>query len=245
MAGGVVVSGVPAQLESIFSGVQERFVAELKGGRAAFGHPGTKGEVSEKEWIQLLNTHLPERYQVDKAFVIDCEGNISEQIDIVVYDRHFTPVLYFQNNERLIPAESIYAVFEVKQDLSTEHVAYASQKVGSVRGLKRTSAPIYHAGGTYPARGLPRILGGLLTYESSFSPPISVAAVNAVQATAHAGQLDLVCVANKAVIDWDGAKLTTYERHPIASFYMLLINRLQKLGSVPAIDYDKYLKHLM
>lgn len=115
-----------------------------------FGHPGAKGNVSEGEWVALLQKHLPERYRVDNAFVIDSEGHISQQIDVVVYDRHFTPELYLQQGERLIPAESVYAVYEGKPNLSAEHVAYAREKVTSVRGLTRTSAPIYHAGGTFP-----------------------------------------------------------------------------------------------
>lgn len=228
----------------MFSGVQQRFVSELQGGRGVFGHPGTKGNVSEREWIELLNTHLPERYQVDNAFVIDSEGHISEQIDVVVYDRHFTPVLYLQQGERLIPAEGVYAVFEVKQNLTSEHIAYASQKIASVRALKRTSAPIYHAGGTFPARALPRIVGGLLTYESNFTPAFSTTATNAIQATLGDGQLNLVCVAEEAVVAWDGNNIMTYTNYPIAAVYMLLIDLLQKVGSVPAIEYDAYLKHL-
>lgn len=239
-----MVNTPPPNLQGIFSGVQEQFVAALQGGRGAFGHPGIKGEVSEQEWIKLLSTHLPERYQVDKALVIDSDGNISQQIDLVIYDRHFTPVLYQQNGARLIPAESIYAVFEVKQDLSSEHVAYASDKIASVRTLKRTSAPIHHAGGTYPPRALPRILGGLLTYESSFSPALSLAATNAIKASTGQGTIDLLCVADTAALEWDGTTLAIYERYPIATFYLLLVHMLQKVGSVPAIDYGDYLRHL-
>lgn len=238
------MSSMPPHLEHIFAGVQARFVTELQWGRGVFGHPGTKGEVSEREWITLLNTHLPQRYQVDHAFVVDSDGGISEQIDVVIYDRHFTPALYLQNGARLIPAESIYAVFEVKQNLSSEHVAYASQKITSVRTLRRTSAPIYHLGVQQPPRALPRILGGLLTYESSFSESFSPAAQSAIRSTTGDGALDLICVADAGAIEWDATKLTLYEKYPIAAFYLLLVHKLQKLGSVPAIDYDDYLRHL-
>lgn len=43
----------------------------------------------------MLSTYLSKRYCADKAFVIDSIGNISDEIDIVIYDRqlavHSTP----------------------------------------------------------------------------------------------------------------------------------------------------------
>ena len=240
-----MVSQPPQQLHQIFSSIQARFVSDLQGGRGVFGHPGTKGDVSEREWVELLSTHLPQRYKADKAFVVDSDGNASDQMDVVIYDRHFTPLLYLQNNEQIIPAESVYAAFEVKQTLSKEHISYASDKIASVRRLKRTSAPIYYAGGQYPPRPLPPILGGLLTYESSFTPSISAAAEDAIQATAGDGLLELYCVSDTAAVIWNGTKITTHTQYPFASFYMTLVDMLQKLGSVPAIDYNEYLKHLL
>lgn len=51
-------------------------------------------------------------------------------------------------------------------------VAYSQEKVASVRRLQRTSLPIPHAGGTYPPKPLIPILGGLLTFESNWSPAL-------------------------------------------------------------------------
>lgn len=44
-----------------------------------------------------------------------------------------------------IPAESVYAVFEVKQDVEG-HIEYAAKKVESVRKLKRTSISMVASG---------------------------------------------------------------------------------------------------
>ena len=102
-----------------------------------------------------MNDHLPHRYQADRAFVIDSHGECSEQIDVVIYDRQYSPFLYNQANQRYIPAESVYAVLEVKQDLSREHRLYAGGKAASVRRLHRTSAPIPYAEGILQAAPLP------------------------------------------------------------------------------------------
>jgi hypothetical protein len=77
----------------------------------------------------MLNNYLPERYFVDNAFVLDCEGKLSDQIDVVIYDRQYSPFLFNQNFVKYIPAESVYAVFEVRQEIDLGNLKYAGGKV--------------------------------------------------------------------------------------------------------------------
>ena len=121
-------------------------ITKLSTNRMSIIHPGAKGDVSELNWIQWLKDYLPKRYCVDKAFIIDCENNISDQIDVVIYDQQYSPFVFNQDSVIYIPAESVYAVFEVKKELNKEYIEYAEKKAGSVRSLHRTSAPIPHAG---------------------------------------------------------------------------------------------------
>ena len=186
-----MTSTMPDRLSEILDGLQARLEGELRGNRAAVTHPGARGEASEEDWLRVLKDHLPQRYQADRAFVIDSTGACSEQIDIVIYDRQYSPFLYNQANQRYVPAESVYAVLEVKQDLSREHVLYAGEKARSVRRLRRTSAPIPHAGGAYDPRPLPRIVAGLVSYHSSWSPPFGDAFRAALGELGPEGQLDV------------------------------------------------------
>lgn len=117
-------------------------------------HPGTKGDASESVWLELLTAYLPQRYQAAKAHVVDSRGVFSDQIDVVVFDRQYSPFIFKYQEETIIPAESVYAVFEAKQSINASQVSYAHKKVASVRRLHRTSLPIPHAGGTYPAKPL-------------------------------------------------------------------------------------------
>lgn len=106
------------------------------------------------------------------AHVVDSDGNFSQQIDVVIFDRQYSPFIFTYENETIIPAESVYAVFEAKQTADAGLVAYAQEKVASVRRLRRTSLPIPYAKGVYPAKPLIPILGGLLTSKSEWSPPL-------------------------------------------------------------------------
>ena len=146
--------------------------SHLETSRKVISHPGTKGEASELNWCNMLGKYLPARYRVSKAFVLDSEGQLSEQIDIAIYDRQYSPFLFNEDGALYVPAESIYAVFEVKQELNRSHVKYAGEKAASVRRLVRTTAPITHAGGVFEAKNPNPIIAGILCLESSWNPPL-------------------------------------------------------------------------
>jgi hypothetical protein len=84
----------PVDLKQLFASTQQRLAAQLRAAREHIGHPGDKGTVSEVEWVELLSGFLPERYRVAKATVIDSKGSTSESIDIVVFDRQYSPMVF-------------------------------------------------------------------------------------------------------------------------------------------------------
>jgi hypothetical protein len=235
------------RLTEILDGLQARLEGGLRGNRAAVTHPGARGEASEEDWLRILNDHLPRRYQADRAFVIDSRGECSEQIDIVIYDRQYSPFLYNQANQRYVPAESVYAVFEVKQDLSREHVLYAGQKAASVRRLRRTSSAVPHVEGVAKPRPLPRIVAGIVAYQSSWTPPFGDSFQNALRELKAEQQLDLGCALMHGIFEAQypapGEVALTVVEGPrsLVQFLMRLLKQLQALATAPAIDYEAYL----
>lgn len=161
-------------LKYLFRGLQEQMKCSLAINREFIPHSGSKGDALENTWIEWLRNYLPSRYSVDKAFVIDSNGQLSEQIDIVIYDCWFTPFVFSQNGMKYIPAEGVYAVFEVKPDIKgsvkkMSYIEYASKKIESVRKLKRTSTSMINSGHTVPARPLTKIIGGILCSTNSYT----------------------------------------------------------------------------
>lgn len=126
-------------LRQAYAGLQAQLTAGLHSSRVVIDHPGSKGAGTEVNWLEMLQAHLPKRYQAESAFVIDSDGKQSEQIDILLYDRQYTPELYNAKGQRIIPAEGVYAAIEVKQVLDKKNLIYASDKIASVRRLKRSS----------------------------------------------------------------------------------------------------------
>src|SRR5262249_14359464 len=142
-------------LEQLLSSLHDEIEQRLTTARKSFAHPTTKGDACEQVWIELFEKYLPRRYQPAKAHVVDSNGKFSDQIDVVIFDRQYSPLIFPYAGQTIIPAESVYAVFEAKQTIDASLVNYAQAKVASVRRLHRTTLPIPHAGGTYPVRPLP------------------------------------------------------------------------------------------
>lgn len=124
-----------------------------------------QGDNTENAWIMFFRRFLPSRYSCNRAFVVDSKGDFSEQIDIVIYDRYFSPV-FFEHG--VIPAESVYAIFEVKLKLNKKNFEYTQKKIGSVKLLSRTSASVICNGELKPGRKPFEIIGGLLTIENGW-----------------------------------------------------------------------------
>ena len=234
-------------LSQLLSSLHEDIQQRLAIVRKSFNHPGTKGDASEQVWLSMLETYLPKRYQAAKAHVVDSLGNFSQQIDVVIFDRQYSPFIFTYENETIIPAECVYAVFEAKQTADAGLVAYAQEKVASVRSLHRTSLPIPYANGVYPAKPLIPILGGLLTFESEWSPPLGPSLEKALITNSGDGRLDIGCVASHGhfVFDTDSSKYSfIMESKPATAFLFKLISRLQFSGTVPMIDIESYGKWL-
>jgi hypothetical protein len=187
-------------IKDLFYNLQEQMETTLRTNRSVIMHPTSKGDALEDVWINWLRKYLPNRYNVDKAIVIDSQGGMSEQIDLVIYDQQYTPFIFTQNQTNYIPAEGVYAVFEVKPDLkgackyegsSISFIHYAAKKIESVRRLVRTSTTIIDRGQSRSARPLTKIVGGILTNTNTIAKEDTVR--EQLVTASRLGSLDMGC----------------------------------------------------
>ena len=200
------------------------------------GHSVSQGDLSEGEWLSFLNGFLPKRYAASKGFVFDSTGGTSEQIDVIIYDPLHSPlIMETKNGEKYVTAESVYAVFEVKQDANKDHIEYANAKIQSVLDLKRTSRGMISAGASVPARSLTPIIGGLLTIRSKSKPE------TIEKNMFSCPNVDIVCAAEDGTFHKnEGEVQASNGDEAIFSFFYLLLDELFKLGTVAAIDIRDY-----
>ena len=239
---------------------QQILTSELQLAKESIGHAPTKGGVAENIWLGFFRRYLPDRYEVSSGFVVDSRGAISDQIDIIIFDRYFTPVLLAQETHRYIPAEAVYAVFEVKPNLTPEHLKYAENKAASVRNLKRTSRAMISGGEVTPARKQFDILAGILSVDGWVEGNFEKKTREHLS-TNIKGLLNCGCCLTLGAFDTfgDGKEIKSsneFMNPKNYKFFILsdmalpyimirLLGALQVLGSVPAIEWNKYAEHLI
>lgn len=265
--------GDKVNIADLFRNLQTQMEVQLNTNREFILHAPSKGDSLENVWIEWLRKYLPNRYSVDKAFVIDSTGQLSDQLDLVIYDQQYTPFVFSQNGQYYIPAEGVYAVFEVKPDLAgnvgkDSYIAYAGKKIESVRALKRTSTNIIDRGKLHPPRPLTKIIGGILTSVCSYTEKKTIEKhLISLQGLAT---IDMGCSVEYGCfnIDYEGVEdITTQDfterinsyyikrvhkelifstrENSLVTFFLQLSRYLQQsIGTVAAIDFNAYAKNV-
>lgn len=229
-----------AWLKEAFVDVQSELALKLKRAAQSISHAGTHGSVNEDHWIEVFRAYLPNRYEVATGIVIDSLGNHSDQIDIIIFDRHFTPTLLDQQNHRYIPAEAVYAVFESKPHFDKSYLEYAGNKAASVRRLHRTSVSIAHAGGVYEPKDHFPILAGIVAPKSSWVDGLSESFRKNLP-VGDQERLNCGCALDDGAFDIFDADLKIVPTEGALIYFLFrLLSKLQSLGTVPAIDWAAY-----
>lgn len=105
--------------------------------------PVLKGTAREKEVIRKLELLLPNSIGIGSGCIIDTYGNISKQIDIVIYEKNFCPVFCINESfeTTYYPCEGVIAAGEIKSELKSTELIDIFEKSKSVKRLKRLSIP--------------------------------------------------------------------------------------------------------
>lgn len=232
-------------LSDLFSSQQDKLNTSLGISKRATRHPVVKGNMSEVNWLQMLDTYLPKRYRAAKSFVIDSRENVSDEIDLVIFDRQYSPLIFEDNGLLYVPAESVYASFEVKPKLTKDYLIYAGKKIESVRKLYRTSVPIRNIYGLSKPKRLHNILGGILTLDCQWSPPFGRPFEQTVRGLSSGQRIDIGCALRAGSFDvtYKNSAVTFQtngQQYSLIHFFLTLLRRLQDCGTVPAVDFRAY-----
>ncbi len=230
-------------LQDSFVAAQEVLRKQLELSKTSIAHGGVMGDVNEKHFISVLRSYLPRRYQISTAIILDSDGNTSDQIDVVVYDEQYTPTLLDQQDHRFVPAEAVYAVFEVKPVINKVYLEYAADKAASVRRLKRTSIEIHHAGGVFPAKPLFPIVSGIVASNVGWKNALGDTFLRTYRQLKGNRSIDSALSVSGSYFDtYDGPTRAFQFQGPgaLACFLFRFLKKLQTLATVPAVDWDRY-----
>lgn len=124
-------------LDELLSAAAENMTNDLR--RRLLKHPGELGTAREQIIRDFLAAHLPNRFEVSTGFVFDCRGNVSRQLDIVVFDSAICPRFEVPGGKFLFPCEAVVAVGQVKSSLTSRNdFRSAVDSLASVKALDRS-----------------------------------------------------------------------------------------------------------
>lgn len=101
--------------------------------------PGLKGAARENEIRRKLEGLLPPGVGVGSGCIIDIDGNVSKQQDVVLFEKDICPVFSINETSETTyyPCEGVIAVGEIKSSIGKSEVEDSFSKIASVRKLKR------------------------------------------------------------------------------------------------------------
>ncbi|MDP3732041.1 MAG: hypothetical protein Q8R31_03285 [Candidatus Omnitrophota bacterium] len=210
-------------------------------------HGGIKGGANEDVWISWLKNYLPKRYEINRGVVIDSKGSQSRQQDIVIFDRQYSPLIYKQEKTIFIPVECIYAVLEVKTQLTKEEIQDSLKKISSIRKLYRLpSQKIRHAGGIFPPIRRGRIYGYIVSSSAIWSKGSLWKKIAECLPTNEEEFIDGGCIIDKGTFSAQKIKKkflfkhTLSEEQALFAFLGLLFEDIKTLATVPPWDLGQY-----
>lgn len=79
------------------------------------GHPTTQGSNREEVWKSMFERIIPQKFNIERSvFIVDSKGNISNEVDLAIYDEQYTPYIFRYGLIKFIPVEAVAAVIECK-----------------------------------------------------------------------------------------------------------------------------------
>ena len=248
-------------LEKIFEHMSKKMMIEWDRIKDSLSHAGLKGSSLENEFKKFLKDYIPRSLAISNGIMIDSSGNESRQLDVIIYDALKTPLLFNEDDIRVVPVECVYAVIEVKANIdSNQKVNEIFENMKSVKDLKKSSyvrplgmvktvyidygkecdiLPIHYFVFALDSMKLTTIADELAKKNQKYNREVSK-------------RVDCICVLNKGVIlnqfkngklsgfpEPDSVMIVSLTKKPLLFFYRLISNRLFQY-SMPAFLFDGY-----
>lgn len=97
-------------------------------------HKSLTGNYREEMWMKFFRSIIPRKYSMaQNVMIIDSNGNVSNEVDIAVFDEQYTPYVFQYNTLKFIPIEAVSIVIECKsRDLKENQLKTWSQSIDNL-----------------------------------------------------------------------------------------------------------------
>lgn len=130
-------------IQKIFRGISEKLQADFSIS-SNINHNSSKGTYRENALAKFLSSgHLPEKFAIGSGEIVGPAHEVSQQSDLIIYDKlNGIPLVYSENNQ-VFPVESVYGIIEVKSTLSKSNLIEALNNIKSVKEIAPEENVVY------------------------------------------------------------------------------------------------------
>lgn len=178
------------EISRLFEGIAAKMLVDFDEIQSRIPHTSERGIQREQTLKVFLERYLPHRYALGSGHIVDTNGNISNQCDIVIYDAHNGPLLLAEDGYQVFPIETVFGVIEVKSALQSSTIKEAVENITAVKKLDNASG----------------IVGSLFAYKSTYrnEPRIEAAGnslIKHLDSVDRRHWVDVACVLTDGVIE--------------------------------------------
>ncbi|MFF2481933.1 DUF6602 domain-containing protein [Paenibacillus sp. NPDC058071] len=129
--------------------LEKAMVAQL---RLSSQHHLTTGSFREEIWKNMFEQIVPRKFSVEQSvFIIDSNGNISNEVDLAIFDEQYTPYIFRFGKLKYIPIEAVAVVVQCKsKSLDNGDL---KKWVESIQALKTSNKSITRTQGMVVSEG--------------------------------------------------------------------------------------------
>lgn len=98
-------------------------------------HSTTIGGYREEVWKSLFEQIIPKKFSIERSvFIIDSKGNVSNEVDLAIFDEQYTPYIFRYGTLKFIPIEAVAVVIECKSSsIDTEKISKWCESIDDLR----------------------------------------------------------------------------------------------------------------
>jgi hypothetical protein len=202
-----------SKLHQVLETHWDHFMSKVSRYDALGSHSGEKGQRRENALAEVLREFLPQKYGVASGEILTATDQVSKQMDIIIYDCLHSPTLADASDSKVIPAEAVYAVIEVKPNLkSARDMQAALDNIASAKSLSRTAVVASHGGHRqhHGPKGNSPLLGAIFTYGDHWSTErLGDEMLSRCDKQPQMEWPDVICAGTEGVVMWADKASTT------------------------------------
>lgn len=250
---------MPLSLHQTMNSIAKKMEIDYENFTKQVEHKELRGRVREIVIKHFLKQYLPPALGVEGGEIVSSRGDVSKQMDVVVFDCFRCPVLIREDEVHVFPVESVYAVIEVKSFLDSNELLDCVDKIYSAKRMPKEAyveqKGIVHTTELYGRefQSFPT-LGFAFAFDSLELETLTanLAAINSKKNIGLEDRIDAICILKKGVIanltkegkishtPEPGAKLCYIETDKSLLLFYLLLTAVLNQAWMPPVKLSEY-----